>query len=119
MPAGPMVHKLQVVRVIVRPDRREEYLLRWEQYRWRAEELGARARLLEDEVLPGRFLEVTEFEAGPGMEAALRDAAALAGLPSACVRRAGEGEQYRERHVGPAAAAGGREHAVDEETESG
>lgn len=91
-----MVRKLHLVRVIVRPDRRDEYLRRWEEYRRRAEELGARARLLEDEVLPGRFLEVTEFEAGSGMEGGLRGAAALAGLASVCVRRAGDGERYRE-----------------------
>lgn len=102
-----MVRKLQFVRVIVRPDRREEYLRRWTDYRGRAQALGARVWLLEDEVLPGRFLEVTEFEGGPGVDAALHDAAALAGLASACVRRAGEGERYRECAAGLVEAAGG------------
>lgn len=91
-----MNRKLHVVRVIVRPDRRGDYLQRWGEYRRLARAAGAQAWLFEDEVLPGRFIEFTEYKSAARMEAQLREAAAQAGLVSVCERRSGEGERYRE-----------------------
>ena len=90
------VRKLRVVRALVRPDRRADYLARWTTYADAVRGLGGRAWLFEDEVLPGRFLEFTEYEAGEGMEAGLASAHDAAGLARACVRRTGWEERYRE-----------------------
>ncbi len=59
-------------------------------------EAGARARLFEDQMLPGRFLELTEHVAEEGMAAALERAVEEAGLRGLCVRREGEDVYYRE-----------------------
>lgn len=94
-----MTRKLYMVRAIVRPDRRGEYLERWSEYRKLATALGAQVWLFEDEALTGRFMEFTEYTAGAGVEAQLRGAAAQAGLVTACARRSGEAERYRECKV--------------------
>ncbi len=60
-----------------------------------AEAAGARVKLFEDQVLPGRFLELTEHEAGPGREGRLADAVRSADLRSVCVRREGDEVIYR------------------------
>ncbi len=90
------VRKLRVVRALVRPDRRQEYLERWATHAREVSALGARAWLFEDEGLPGRFVEFVEYAGAPGMEAQLRDVVARAGLAAACVRRTGAEERYRE-----------------------
>jgi hypothetical protein len=90
--------KARAVRALVRPDRREEYLRLWDRYSSAARELGATVRLFEDQVLPGRFLELTEHVAAEGMEAALRHAAGE--LRQTCVRREGEDVLYREVRSG-------------------
>lgn len=92
------IRKTRVVRALVRPDRREEYLRLWDRYSEAARELGAAVRLFEDQLLPGRFLELTEHVAAEGMEAALRRAAA--DLRRACVRREGDDLLYREARPG-------------------
>jgi hypothetical protein len=86
--------KARAVRALVRPDRRDEYLRLWERYSEAARELGATVRLFEDQLLPGRFLELTEHLAAEGMEAALTRAASE--LRRACVRREGDDVLYRE-----------------------
>lgn len=92
------IHKVRVIRALVRPDRREDYLRLWDRYSEAALELGAEVRLFEDQLLPGRFLELTEHVAAEGMEAALRQAAAE--LRVACVRREGDDVIYREARRG-------------------
>ncbi|NIW35168.1 MAG: hypothetical protein GWN32_00885 [Gemmatimonadetes bacterium] len=87
--------RLRAVKAVVRPDRRDEYLRRWRAYVEAAEAAGARVRLFEDQVLPGRFLELTEHEAGPGQEGRLADAVRAANLRSVCVRREGDEVLYR------------------------
>ena len=91
-----MVRKLRVVRAIVRPDRRDQYRERWAAYQQKIVELGARAWLFEDEVLPGRFIEFTEYTGGADMETGIAQAMSAAGFATLCVRRDGEGERYRE-----------------------
>jgi hypothetical protein len=90
------VRKLRAVRAIVRPDRRDEYLERWRRYASAAEAAGARVQLLEDQVLPGRFLELTEHQAAKGMELALERAVRHAEVRRSCVRREGDDVLYRE-----------------------
>jgi len=90
------VRKLRAVRAIVRPDRREAYLEGWKKYRGAAQAAGAAVRLFEDQMLPGRFLELTEHIAQVGMEGTLTQAARDAELRSLCVRREGEDVLYRE-----------------------
>ncbi|MBI4539011.1 MAG: hypothetical protein HY704_05810 [Gemmatimonadetes bacterium] len=97
------IRKLRVVRATVRPDRRGEYLERWAEYRRQVEAPGGRAWLFEDEALPGRFIEFTEYPGAPGMEGRITEAVARARLARLCARREGEGERYRE----PQGAAGG------------
>lgn len=92
----PGIRKAKAVRAIVRPDRRDEYLERWRKYASAAAAAGARVRLLEDQVLPGRFLELTEHQAGEGMELALQRAVQEAELRRSCVRREGDEVLYRE-----------------------
>lgn len=94
--ADAKVRKLHIVRAIVRPDRRQEYLERWATNAREVGALGGRVWLFEDEGLPGRFVEFVEYAAAPGMEAQLRHAVARAGLAALCVRRAGAEERYRE-----------------------
>ncbi len=96
----PTKEKVKVVRAIVRPDRRDDYLEGWQTYARAAAAAGARVRLYEDQVLPGRFLEFSEHRAGEGMEARLEGAAQLAELRRLCVRREGDAELYREVELG-------------------
>jgi hypothetical protein len=93
------IRKTRAVRVIVRPDRRQEYLERWKTYAKAAKAAGVRASLYEDHVLPGRFLEFTEHTVAKGMEAALRKAFQLAELKRSCVRREGDDVFYRQVEV--------------------
>ena len=90
------IRKVKAVRAIVRPDRRDEYLEGWRRYASAAAALGAGVRLLEDQVLPGRFLELTEHPAGEGVEPALEQAVQVAELRRSCVRREGDEVLYRE-----------------------
>ncbi|UCC72183.1 MAG: hypothetical protein JSV86_17725 [Gemmatimonadota bacterium] len=87
--------KLRVVRAIVRPDRRGDYLERWRKYTEAARAAGAQVRLFEDQVLPGRFLEFTEHKAAKGMEGRLEAAFRETDVKGACVRREGEEVLYR------------------------
>ncbi|KPK80843.1 MAG: hypothetical protein AMS25_08565 [Gemmatimonas sp. SM23_52] len=96
----PGIRKAKAVRAIVRPDRRDEYLERWRRYASAAAAVGARVRLLEDQVLPGRFLELTEHQAGEGVELALEQAVQAAELQRSCVRREGDEVLYREVRLG-------------------
>ncbi len=96
----PGIRKLKVVRAVVRPAQRGEYLENWARYAEAAVAAGAQVRLLEDQALPGRFLELTEHVAAEGMESALDSAVREAELRRACVRREGDDLLYRE--VGPA-----------------
>jgi hypothetical protein len=86
---------VRAVRVVVRPDKREEYLDRWQRFAGAAEEFGARVRLCEDLVLPGRFLELIDFEASQETMSKLEDARRAAELRSSCVRREGDDLIYR------------------------
>lgn len=90
------IRRLRIVRALVRPDRREAYLERWSAYARETRTLDARAWLFEDEALPGRFVEFTEYAAIPGLEARLWAALDRAGIPDECVRRSGAEERYRE-----------------------
>lgn len=94
------IQKLRVVRAVVRPDRRDEYLERWRSYAVAAAETGAQVRLYEDQALPGRFLEFTEHQAAEGMEGKLEGASARAALRGVCVRREGDDVLYREVLIG-------------------
>lgn len=94
------IRKLRAVRAIVRPDQRPLYLERWKRYARAAEEAGAQVRLLEDQALPGRFLELIEHDAAVGMEGELRRAGREAELRRYCVRREGEDVLYREAELG-------------------
>ena len=96
----PGIRKLHGVQAIVRPDRRNEYLDCWKVYAGEAEAAGARVWLFEDEVLPGRFFEFTEYRARKGMVASLRRAVQEAGLSQRCVRREGDDLIYREVDAG-------------------
>lgn len=89
------IHKLKCVRALVRPDRRQEYLERWKRYADSVTAKGAKAILYEDQVLPGRFLELTEHVAAGGMEGNLELAIGESGLRGACVRREGDEIIYR------------------------
>lgn len=89
------IHKLRCVRALVRPDRRQEYLELWRNYAETAAAVGAKASLYEDQVLPGRFLELTEHVAARGMESRLEGAYGESGLRRACVRREGDEILYR------------------------
>lgn len=89
------IHKLRCVRALVRPDLRQEYLERWRSYAEEAAAAGARVALYEDQVLPGRFLELTEHVAARGMESRLDGAYGESGLRRACVRREGDEILYR------------------------
>jgi len=90
------IRKVKVVRAIVRPDRRAEYLERWQSYATAAQAAGAVVRLLEDQTLPGRYLEFTEHTAAKGKEGELEAAFLAAELRRACVRREGDEVLYRE-----------------------
>lgn len=92
----PRITKLKAVRAVVRPDKREDYLERWKAYAGAAKAAGARVRLFEDQVLPGRYLEFTEHEAAEGMEGVLEAASERAALRKVCVRREGDDVLYRE-----------------------
>ena len=92
----PGIRKLKAVRAVVRPAQRNEYLEDWAKYAEAARAAGAQVRLLEDQALPGRFLELTEHVAAEGMESALESAARGAGLRRSCVRREGDDLLYRE-----------------------
>jgi hypothetical protein len=83
------------VRVIVRPDRRGEYLTRWRSYEQAVREVGAEAWLFEDQALPGRFLELTQHDPAGGVEAGLEWAVQQAELRGACARREGDEILYR------------------------
>jgi hypothetical protein len=87
---------LKAVRAVVRPTQRGEYLECWSRYAALARALGAVVRLLEDQALPGRFLELTEHTAAEGMASALDSAAREADLRRRCVRREGDDLLYRE-----------------------
>jgi hypothetical protein len=89
--------KLKAVKALVRPDRRDEYLERWNAYVEAAEAAGARVRLFEDQLLPGRFLELTEHTAAPDRDGRLDDAIRAARLRSVCVRREGDEVLYRHK----------------------
>lgn len=90
------LRKLRAVKALVRPDLRAEYLERWRGYAEAVREAGAEVRLFEDQLLPGRFLELTEHTATEGMEDKLNAAAREAELRRPCVRRDGEEILYRE-----------------------
>ena len=92
----PSIRKLKAVRAVVRPTQRDEYLESWARYAEAAQAAGAQVRLLEDQALPGRFLELTEHIAAEGMESALDSAAREAELLRQCVRREGDDLLYRE-----------------------
>ena len=96
MEQAKKVRALRIVRALVRPDQRADYLRRWWAYVERGRALDARVWLFEDQALPGRFVEFTEYFAEPGMQARLHGAVTEAGLAEACVRRTGEHERYRE-----------------------
>ncbi|MGH7545295.1 MAG: hypothetical protein ACREKI_03840, partial [Gemmatimonadota bacterium] len=96
------LRRLRIVRALVRPDRRAAYLERWHAYAREMRSLDTRAWLFEDEVLPGRFVEFTEYERAPDLETRLRAALDRSGLPEECVRRAGAEERYHEVRVGSA-----------------
>lgn len=91
------IRKLKAVRTIVRLDRREAYLEAWKAYEGAVRELGAQAWLFEDESLPGRFMEFTEFEGAAGMEGRLERALREAGVRERSLRREGDDLLYRER----------------------
>jgi hypothetical protein len=90
------IRRLKAVRAIVRPDKRDDYLERWKKYAEAAKAAGARVRLFEDQVLPGRYFEFTEHQAAEGMEGKLRAAYREADVKRACVRREGDDVLYRE-----------------------
>jgi hypothetical protein len=92
----PEIRKLKAVRVVVRPDKRGDYLKRFLAYAGAARSGGAQVRLFEDQVLPGRFLELTEHRAAEGMEGMLEAASEGAALRAVCVRREGDDVLYRE-----------------------
>lgn len=102
MEQAKSTRKLQIVRAIVRPDHREEYLARWAEFLRQVRALEAQAWLFEDEALPGRFVEFTEYAAAAGMEARLREARARAGVAEVCARRSGSQERYREVRIAEA-----------------
>ena len=89
------IHKLKCARALVRPDRREQYLERWRRYAEAVMAAGGKATLYEDQVLPGRFLELTEHVAAAGMESKLDVAFGESGLRGVCVRREGDEIVYR------------------------
>jgi hypothetical protein len=86
---------IRAVRVIVRPDKRQEYLDRWQRFAEAAEVHGARVGLCEDLVLPGRFLELVDFGASQEIRSGLEDARRAAELEKSCVRREGDDLTYR------------------------
>ncbi|MGD8869566.1 MAG: hypothetical protein PVI01_18250 [Gemmatimonadales bacterium] len=90
------IRKLRAVRAVVRPTQRGQYLERWSRYAAAAQAAGAAVRLLEDQSLPGRFLELTEHTAAQGMESQLESAGREADLRRCCVRREGDDLLYRE-----------------------
>ncbi len=90
------IRKLKAVRAIVRTDKRADYLAGWDEYARAAEAMGARVWLFEDETLPGRFLEFTDFKGAPGMEPRLQEAVGGANLKRLSVRREGDDLLYRE-----------------------
>lgn len=90
------IRKLKAVRAVVRPTQRSEYLEGWDRYAVLARAAGAEVRLLEDQMLPGRFLELTEHTAATGMELALEEAARESDLRRNCVRREGDDLVYRD-----------------------
>ena len=90
------LRKLRAVRALVRPDRRAEYIERWQGYAKAVTAVGARVRLFEDQLLPGRFLELAEHVAAEGMEDKLNAAFREAELRHPCVRREGDEILYRE-----------------------
>lgn len=90
------IRKLKAVRAIVRTDRRADYLSGWDAYAQAARALGARVWLFEDETLPGRFLEFTEFKGAPGMEPRLEEVLGASNLKGLSVRREGDDLVYRE-----------------------
>ncbi len=90
------ITKLKAVRTIVRPDRRKVYMEAWNAYAGAVKERGVQAWLFEDQALPGRFMEFTEYEAGPGMEGLLEQAFQKAGVGAECLRREGDDLIYRE-----------------------
>lgn len=92
----PEIRKLKAVRVLVRPDQRDEYLKRWTEYVGAAKAAGAQMWLFEDQMLPGRFLEFTEHMAAEGMEGKLEAALVEADIRRACIRREGDDVLYRE-----------------------
>ncbi|UCF18345.1 MAG: hypothetical protein JSU87_10335 [Gemmatimonadota bacterium] len=91
-----MLKRVKIVRATVRPDLREEYLGRWRRFAEAAAEVGARASLYEDFVLPGRFVEWVEYEASGATKGRIGEALQGADLRRACVRREGEDVNYRE-----------------------
>lgn len=101
------IHRLRIVKALVRPDRRAAYLERWSAYIREMHPLDARAWLFEDEALPGRFVEFTEYLGAAGIETRLRAALDRAGVPEECVRRSGGEERYREVRVGSAESGAG------------
>ncbi len=57
--------------------------------------VGAQVHLYEDQVLPGRFLELSEHVAAAGMEGELERTLQGAELHRCCVRREGDEILYR------------------------
>ena len=90
------IRKLKAVRTIVRLDRRDDYLAAWTAYRDRVTQMGAKAWLFEDQALPGRFMEFTEFEGAAGVEGQLEGALRESGLSKLALRREGDDALYRE-----------------------
>lgn len=90
------IRKVKVVRAVVRPTQRGEYLGSWGRYAAMAKAAGAEVRLLEDQALPGRFLEFTEHTAADGMESELEGAARESNIRRSCVRREGDDLVYRD-----------------------
>ena len=105
------IRKLRIVRALVRPDRRAAYLDRWADYAREMRSLDTRVWLFEDESLPGRFVEFTEYTTAPGLDARHRAALDRSRFAEECVRRSGAEERYREVRVAsdePADGGSGR-----------
>ena len=92
----------------MRPDCRSAYTSAWASYAGEVKAHGGRAWLFEDQALPGRFVEFTEFEPEEGMEGEeggvrlIQSLQRDAKLWAFCVRREGDDLLYREVRVGDA-----------------
>jgi len=95
--------KVQVVRARVPEERRERYLSAWSEWSGTLLPMGIDSELLESESDPGRFVEITWFEAGE--EAAVGDdrlVRANAELEAAAAEREGDLHFYRAVEPEPA-----------------